>query len=164
MIPPALLPLSSSPVVKWHGVQPRDFSIDFVAALARCGVDASKAFLSTEAELFHSILDQADAALVRPSYVVLTSSTPDALRDYERRLTHAQTSNPQNGYNYLSLSFLWLYKGDASRALDAARKAVDLLGNIADAHFAEALALCGEQKPKLRSKEDAEGNLCGVLP
>ncbi len=158
-IPATLLPLSAIPAVKWHDVLLPDFQVQLVSALARCGIDASRSLIGTEVEPLFRIPDQGDVALVRPSYYALKSTTQDALREIERRLIQAQISNPQNGYNYLSLAFLWLHKGDSRRAIDAARKAVDLLGNIPYAYFAEALAFCASKKPAQRSKEDVENIL-----
>jgi hypothetical protein len=158
-LPPALLPLASRPAVNCFGVETQEFARGFVAALARYGIDASGALASASPAHGYSNFDQPDAALIRPAYSVLKSTPPSALLDIERRLIHAQAANPQNGYNHLSLAFLWLFKGDAGRALEAARKAAGLLGNQPDAHFAEALALCGAERPKQRSREEVENIL-----
>jgi len=155
-MPPSALPLSSLPFIKWHSISWHEFLVSFVTALARFGIDASKSLISPEVSQYYSIIDQADAALVRPNYFVLKSSHADALRDCERRLTDAQRANPGNGYNYLSLSYISLYRGDSARALDLARRAVNIIGSLPDSHFAEALALCAMRNPLRRSRDDVE--------
>jgi hypothetical protein len=67
--------------------------------------------------------------------------------------------SPHNAYNQLSLAFVWLFQRDATRSLQAARKALDQLQREPDAHYAEALALCVSCPAENRSRLEVEAIL-----
>ncbi len=153
-IPPALLSLASTSQLDWRESSLKESCRKLVSKLAEFGVDASLGLKALGAA--YDTLDDSRAGFVRPPYSKLRSGAPDYLQDVGRRLNEAATSNPSNGYNHLSLAFLWLLRSDSERALQAARRAVDLLPRIADAHYAEALCLCSLCEAQARSKEYVE--------
>jgi hypothetical protein len=154
-LPPALLPLAAFKSLLWSETQQNTFVYNLAMALAEKGIDISQGTQQT-LQVNYNPLDHAAASLVRPNYLRLKSGASDYLRDVERRLMEAASHNPSNGYNQLSLAFLWVYKHDAVRALSFAQQAVTLLALQPDAHYAEALALCALNPPKRRSKDETE--------
>ncbi len=152
-LPGKLLPLASMRSVAWHDPPPPDFAANFVAALAAEGIDASGVSVGID----H--IGNPNAAIVRPKYSELKDAGPDKLREIVRRLNQAVQLNPANPFNHLSLAFIWLHQRDAPRALSAARQALNQLQHEPDAHYAEALALCIQNPPHLRSKTEVEAIL-----
>ena len=159
LVPPALLPLAAVPAVLWYDTVPATFGIRLAEALAAKRVDASKGLEGGASADAANVLFGPGAAIIRPPYLELRAAGPDLWQEYVRRLNQAAMHSPHNGYNHLSLAFLWLVQRDAARALVAARKALDQLEREPDAHYAEALALCIQSPPAKRSKSDVEAIL-----
>jgi hypothetical protein len=157
-LPHILFPLASVPAVAWDERAPGVFESRLAAALAACGIDVSRALVSTAAPALDP-LDNPNANLIRPRYLDLRGMGADTWRRHIQRLNQAAALNPQNGYNHLSLAFLWLYSRDAARSLDAAGVALSLLAREPDAHYAEALALCIQAPAVKRSRSEVEAIL-----
>lgn len=152
-IPPSMLPLASAHTVLWDENAIDSFETQLVAALAAQGTDAALALRPRDAT---DLIDDPDVNLIRPSYLQLRASGADNWREYVRRLSLAASLNPNNPYNQLSLALLWVHSRDASRALEAARAALNQLSREPEAHYVEALALCIQNRADLRSRADAE--------
>lgn len=103
-----------------------------------------------------AFLRSPDAALIRPDYLTLRESGAQAMEDWVNRLVEANRLNPSNGFNALSLAFLWIQKGDGQRAIEWADHAVGQLPQASLAHFSAALARCISAKPSARTKPFVE--------
>lgn len=159
--PPAVLPLAAARTVAWYGTTQAEAEQRLAGALRAEGfstadtpVAGTSAFAGKPATL--SFLDDPDAAVIRPTYAELKAAGPDRSREYAARMTRAATFNPANGFNNLSLAFIWLFLGDGHRALESARAATVGLPREPNAHYAEALALCAASDPNQRTRAEVE--------
>jgi hypothetical protein len=158
-LPHPLLPLASVPAVAWDERAPHVFASRLAEALAACGIDIHRAAAPLAEGAAPHPIDNPNATLIRPKYRELRGMGADTWRKCVQRVNQATALNPQNGYNHLSLAFLWLYSRDPARSLDSARVALGLLAREPDAHYAEALALCIQGPAIKRSRSEAEAIL-----
>ena len=138
------IPLYATPRADWPAAIAR--------GLAICGLPGIALALGS------SEIDP-DARIIHPPYPKLAMLSALDIRALAVRLSEAVRLSASNGYLQMDLALLLLHQSDAAGAVEAGRRAVALIPEAPDAHYALALAECAAAPAATRAHVEAEAIL-----